>query len=393
MPQNAFTDDNGEFRLEYLPIGVAYRIVASSRESRDAQLANEFTFEPGEKIDLGTIDVTKKERPEPRRVKSDVARLSSTQDVSESQNSELTTIRGRVLGADGEPFAGATVFADWVFVGGRWPRPRSEPSQSFEHSIAAQTTSDTEGHFELTFSKNSPREGRLSHSWHIAAYAEGFGPAWKRDVHLLKDSSPTLQLTRDLPVRGRILDLEGKPIAGVNVQIRELRQSNGEEAVAKWIKESQEKSPPKAMDAYFFGSSEQYAGAFPTTWDDGGLAGGSQALPVYTKTDGDGRFSFKNLGENRLAMLEVDGPSIAKSYLAVVTRDMESVSARPLNMIGIRADTYFGREFEYVAEPTQPITGTVTDADTGQPLEDVEVRLGQFAGNLFSQGDFLATRT
>jgi hypothetical protein len=93
------------------------------------------------------------------------------------------------------PVVGATVVADWVFVGGHWPRPRSAPSQQSEHEIVARAESDGKGNFELEFSKDSPREGRLSHSWHIAAFAPGYGPAWMRDVHLLKDRCDSLATT------------------------------------------------------------------------------------------------------------------------------------------------------------------------------------------------------
>ena len=133
---------------------------------------------------------------------------------------------------------------------------------------------------------------------------------------------------------------------------------------------------------------------FPGDRNDGGMGHGSAALlPADTQTDEDGRFQFGNLGENRLAVVEFKGPTIAKSDLHVLTRDVEKFNATPTSYTGVHAATYYGREFEFVAEPTQPIEGTVKDADTGEPLTNVLVGLNQFADNLFSQEDFLSAYT
>ena len=80
---------------------------------------------------------------------------------------------------------------------------------------------------------------------------------------------------------------------------------------------------------------------------------GSAALPADSLTDEDGRFQFSNLGENRLAVVEFDGPTIAKSDVHVLTRDVEKFNATPTSYTGVHAATYYGREFEFVAEPDQ----------------------------------------
>jgi hypothetical protein len=90
------------------------------------------------------------------------------------------------------------------------------------------------------------------------------------------------------------------------------------------------------------------------------------------ETDLDGRFQLSSFGENRLAIIEVEGPSIAKRILPVVTRDMEAISARPLGVRGFHESIYYGRDFEFVAGPSQTIQGRVTDGETGQPLINVD---------------------
>jgi beta-lactamase regulating signal transducer with metallopeptidase domain/protocatechuate 3,4-dioxygenase beta subunit/5-hydroxyisourate hydrolase-like protein (transthyretin family) len=314
-------------------------------------------------------------------------------------NNDIVTVRGHVVDQDSKPVAGATVIADWVFTGDERSHPRSQPSELIEHVVVAQTQSGQDGTFELAFSKKSPHKNRISESWHIAAFADGFAPAWKRDVQLVDDSSPELRLIRAEPVQGRIVDLEGKPISGVRVKVHELRPAKSEQALQDWIAKAKELSPAKSVNDYLSimssttDSDGSYPAAFPALWNDGRLANGSPALPVDAQTDADGRFQFDSLGDNRLATIEIESPVLAKCYLPVITRQLDTLSARPPGFVGIRNGTYYGRKFEFVAEPTQPIEGTVTDADTGQPLADFQVRLGQFAENLYSQEDFLATRT
>ena len=117
-------------------------------------------------------------------------------------------------------------------------------------------------------------------------------------------------------------------------------------AILDWIQEAKEKLPPSKIDDYFDNSfrmsgsarkNSPYASAFPVRSDDGELAHGALALPVDGETDTDGRFQFNLLGANRLAILEFEGPNIAKCYVHVVTRNMEAVSAQPLETFGVRA--------------------------------------------------------
>jgi hypothetical protein len=62
-----FTDENGRFKFDKLLPGGEYRIVSIGGPKRFATLIDSLDPKPGEKIDLGTIDVTKTDRPEPMR--------------------------------------------------------------------------------------------------------------------------------------------------------------------------------------------------------------------------------------------------------------------------------------------------------------------------------------
>ena len=335
---------------------------------------------------------------------SDGAKSDKPADKTGTPVPKQLHVKGRVLGPDGKPVAGATVFAAWSLLRGD-PLSGIIKSGRIEHRIIAETKSDAQGTFDLEVSTQPPDVTRMSEGWQITAFAPGFGPVWRRDVFLFKDASAkattTLSLTSDQPIRGRVVDLEGSPLAGIHVRIHELVSPESELALLDWIQEAKGKSPPRTVDDYFepslasggTGKNSPYASAFPVHWNDGKLSHGGPALPADCETDKDGRFEFRQLGVDRLATLEFDGPSIARCLAHVVTRDMEPVSAKPPERFGVRTGTYYGRDFQFVAEPTQPIIGTVTDADTREPLANLEVHVSQLAGDTMSQNDFLATHT
>ena len=65
--------------------------------------------------------------------------------------------------------------------------------------------------------------GPVWHKAQIAAAAPGFAPAWIEAGDLVKGGEAALHLVRDdVPVRGRVLDSQGRPVAGVVVRIRAI---------------------------------------------------------------------------------------------------------------------------------------------------------------------------
>ena len=87
--------------------------------------------------------------------------------------------------------------------------------------------SDAEGrfHFELDKASSDWPHGDEP-AWHkaqIAAAAPGFAMAWVDAGSLVKGGEATLRLVRDdVPIRGRVLDTQGRPVAGATVQLRRI---------------------------------------------------------------------------------------------------------------------------------------------------------------------------
>ena len=122
---------------------------------------------------------------------------------------EWIEVRGRVVDPQGRPAAGAAVRTYY--------RGRDE---------VPETTTGPDGRFLLRVRPggiNSVLRSRDMYSWVIAS-APGFGPGWASAVR--EPGAPdeaTVRLEVDgPPIEGRIVDLEGRPVAGARVRVEHL---------------------------------------------------------------------------------------------------------------------------------------------------------------------------
>ena len=147
---------------------------------------------------------------------------------------EPMVIRGQVLDPDGKPAAGADIFF-------RISRMNADDGGGARRV----GTAGPDGRFELTIPDPTidPQPVRVAKPpliGVVTATARGFGPAWAA-IHPSSAGSPiALKLRRDdVPIEGRIVSLEGRPIPGVTVNvelvnefspalINEMRQNGGQ---------------------------------------------------------------------------------------------------------------------------------------------------------------------
>ncbi|OYV93264.1 MAG: hypothetical protein B7Z73_03680, partial [Planctomycetia bacterium 21-64-5] len=303
------------------------------------------------------------------------------------QSDENKIVLGRVVDDKGQPVNQARVRIFHVdSESGTWIN---------RGRILAETRSDALGKFSIDCASPSAfaaREHFTQPSMIVLADADGYACDW----HELEPGEQKLALSLssdDVPLEGRVLDLEGRPIQGVRVSVERVSQAAKE--LGEWI-EAAKKNPaslaeewmmqpinsPKRRNApkvaRFPGSKELWAAP-------------SGFLPS-TVTDAQGRFRFTGLGRDRLVRLQLEGGSIAKTWLNAVTHEMPPVPY-PEHDPRFRVPTCFGRRFDFTTEPDQPIAGMVRDADGGRALRGVEVRLGQYADSLLFVEGFLATVT
>jgi protocatechuate 3,4-dioxygenase beta subunit len=215
-------------------------------------------------------------------------------------------IRGRVLDPDGKPFAGAK-----LYLGGQ-VSPK-EPTYS------VRATSGDDGRFEFTVANSEQKKpGPDAPPYQVLAVAKDHGCGWATVVPGAEEL--TLRLVKDAPVKGRILDPDGKPVAGARLTVTGVSASKGDADAGGWV---------------------------------GPLPGGTTAL----NTDKDGRFELNGVGSDRAVGLLLEGTGIATAQ----------VNAS-------------GTKFEYQAVASRPVRGMVRDKDTGKPIPGATVSAGTAIG-------------
>ena len=376
------TDGQGRFEYTDIPAGCRYdfNATAAGMKLGGGWFANDVAVEPGETKDLGDVvygaavegAVKKPAAAKSEPPKEPVEPVANTKAKADSQpaadnkqrpmektvsaDDDLITVTGKVVDPEGKPFAGAKLYAV------RWYWEPHIP-----HPPLAETTSDADGRFTISYRKSQfTVDVRQIDGWKdvsIVATADGFGTAWVTWSDLPRGKEPTLRLvTDDVPIAGRVVDLEGKPVAGVTVRVGSIITAKGGNLDA-WL--------AAVRRGEFTWTAAQHLDDELPQFD---------GWPPRVVTGDDGRFSIHGLGRERRVHLSLTGPTIAYRQIVVATRRADML---PLKFNGSEQESelVYGAEFELVAPPTQPITGIVRDAETRQPLAGVSIESNTFAGS------------
>jgi RNA polymerase sigma factor (sigma-70 family) len=231
-------------------------------------------------------------------------------------------VRGRVLDPDGKPRAGAKLYL-----------AQSDPAAP---AAAEQAASGTDGRFRFAVAKSA-----LEKSPQVMAVATGYGCDWLPVGAAGEELS--LCLVKDVPISGRILDPDGKPLAGAKLTVTGVSVPEGD-GLGGYVE-----AVRKGGDYVF---SKDWEGPLP-------------GRPAVLTTGADGRFKFAGAGRERVVHFYLEAPAIASVELDVMTRAAEKVAARRRQL--------FGASFDYVAVASRPIRGVVRDKDTRKPLAGMSV--------------------
>jgi RNA polymerase sigma factor (sigma-70 family) len=267
---------------------------------------------------------------------------------------EVVTYSGHVLGPDGKPVPGAN-----LYLMGAVESPKAS---------AVRAVTGADGRFRIQALRSEVVAPPNVDEWPVAAIvatAKDYGPDWAL-VEGKANGALTLRLVRnDVAIQGRILDLQGRPIAGAVIHVRELA-TTPEEDLAPVL---------RTWQAGQFGAALELAGKFLS---DPVAAG----LPKGVTTGRDGRFRVMGAGRERMIFLSIEGSGIATETIHVVPRPAAEIRAlvqagaraslRP-DMVPSAGPPLYGTTFDHVASPSRPVTGTVRDRETRQPLAGVEV--------------------
>jgi RNA polymerase sigma factor (sigma-70 family) len=272
------------------------------------------------------------------------------------EKGKTVEVRGRVLDPDGKPFPGADVHLV----------AQSHVMGKFRH---AEAKSGADGAFRLSAPPRAAQaaDGDPFEATRLMATAAGYGLAVGKSDPLGLPEDLTVRLAHDdVPVRGRILDLQGKPLAGVTVRVTRLCAPTAGD-LGPWL-EALQANP---QDGYPIEAQFLEGVSFP---DPGG------PFPQLV-TDAEGRFALKGVGRERVVEILLQGPTVALARVSVRTRPGPMIVATMFarNPEGGKL-TYYGATFDHAAAPTRPIVGTVRDKDTGKPLAGITVQSNKFAG-------------
>jgi len=278
------------------------------------------------------------------------SRLPSATQTPVQPNSGAT-VTVRVLDPDGKPVAGATVYRSHPE-----PDPLGDWLGRGTKAAVLLTRTGLDGSFRLsTGGVKAARDG----SAQPVAMAEGYGPAFLEPAG--GDAAPVLRLARDdVPIRGRVIDIQGRPVAGARIQVVGiLRPSSG--TLDEWLDALKKE---RAADSVQSRTLRSWSG------DD------IPALFPSVVADREGRFTLKGVGRERIAALLVGGPGIETRFEYSATRDMPAVKVpRAKGAYNpIREVVYHGAAPELAAGPGREVVGTVRDKDSGRPLAGITVQ-------------------
>ena len=223
-----------------------------------------------------------------------------------------------------KPVAGATVTL-WQRIGHEGFYEGWHPREELDAKPRQVAVSDENGRFEFTFSTKEMKDtpwnlwNNWIKPWHhvqVVVSKKGMGSGWCNLAQLRSREKVWMRGT--VPLTGRIIDLEGRPVSGCKVRFYNLSDNQ-----------------------------PSYSELWQPTWT---------SLSKNVVSDEEGRFTMLGLPAGRKKIrLYASGPAIATKIFSV---DLDSKEGPPV---------------EVIVEPTKPIEGIVRDRETGEPVSGVVV--------------------
>src|SRR5207247_7139493 len=175
----------------------------------------------------------------------------------------------------------------------------------------------------------------------VVARADGYGLSLRlMDSENTSVEATTLRLVKDdAPISGRILDLQGKPVVGAKVRVRNIRWPRQGNLTA-FVQALKTRKEGGLLPQYnllhsfaFHHRGWNLDGIFPLAVDEanqqvydpdsiGRLLGGLFP-PVFT--DANVRFRIPGIGSERVADLLIEGPGIETNYVYAMTRPCDRI--------------------------------------------------------------------
>ena len=260
---------------------------------------------------------------------------------------DLVDVRGTVVGPDGRPAASATV--------------RATLAMFDDDADGPTATTGPDGGFTLRLPRPAGESPRgfppASPGW--SRPARGLGVGWLDGSSWVgRPDGPVVRLPASGPaIEGRIVDLEGRPVADARVEpVRAWVDPTGD--YPGWVAKARRgavKSPDDGLDPV-----------------DVRRLGGDSA-----RTDADGRFRLDGLGPDRTVALIVRREGIATTRCTSWPAGSEVRIKDPgVGMAGGRTSVLHATRFELAVAPGRRVEGTARDQDTGRPIAGLKLQAG-----------------
>jgi RNA polymerase sigma factor (sigma-70 family) len=262
---------------------------------------------------------------------------------------EKRMVRGTVLRPDGKPATNATIIR----------RQQGRKGKTIEDTTLARTGPD--GRFEVEHKDTTV----------LIASAPGFAPDWTG--YEFQGGDLTLRLAERALLRGQLVDLEGKPVAGARVKVLA-------------VKIPAEGNLQAVVDAFRLNPEWISLGLPKQLYDQ------IPSCPTEAKTDTQGKFELEGFGKNWVVELRFEADRIEAAPVHVILANdfdpksvLPSPAERAASMSQDSRSAVYGPKFIHPARPCHVITGTVTDDATGKPIPDIKVvgtatTIRQFSG-------------
>lgn len=322
------TDAGGNAMFKSLIPGATYRLSQFDGQIRD------FTVQAGGAVDLGDVVIHEPQRtqqlPWPAKPKVEAS-------AKDNSKEDQAMLRGRVLNPSGQPLAGAAVWLSTI----KKPLGRSNDEGRFQFRVPADKLRQLNAH------------GR-SEAAQLAATADDMGFDFVNVGDA--DGEFELKLCKDLPIHGRFVDSEGKPIQGIEIRAVRVFEP-GPAGLAPFI-------------AHIQSGNTRFADEHFEKFWTGPVPAGQSVLNV----DEQGRLSVAGYGAGRFVLFEFAASGIANDSVYILTHNAEPIRFKP-SPYGVRVPPrlYYAASFTYVATPSRSINGAVFDKETDQPIAGATV--------------------
>lgn len=345
----ATSDADGRFELTAVPGGANYRLRITSREPRIFRdNVVRFTSVAGQKVELGDVLVSP-------RSSQQVAKKPAPQTKVPKNG---ISIRGRVLNAAGEPMPNVPVYTMSM-------RTPVKSVRDWVYGEAGRT--GPTGHFQVnsTFRGLPGRGGGVS----VLAHAPGHAIAWATAPAGKDEASVVLESPADHVIRGKLIDTEGQPLANATVTVTGLLRE-----------------PSGTLEGFF----EAWKNDWNIASMNSEVVRGNLNGLLSARSDAQGQFELRGVGRERVAIVEIDHPSVVRTLLWIVNRP--GFDPAPLNLAARQRmpmqmrrpgmiPQLVGADFRHVLEAGRTIQGTVYTGAEERPIAGATVRTVIGSGN------------